>query len=64
MNTNEQALTEINNSFPVVIKPENSQPEKQEDSPKQNHHNSATYAARLTHSAVNQVMPKHQALDL
>ena len=64
MNTNEQTLTEINNIVQVAAQQEHNKPETQEETPKQNHHNSATYAARQTHSAVNHVMPQHRALDL
>ncbi len=31
---------------------------------KQNHYKSATYASRLSHSAVNYVMLKHQGINL
>lgn len=65
METNLQETIKEQENTQVVDQQGNVVPQGTEEKQKQNHHNSATYAASLAHSAVKHVHPHHKTgIDL
>lgn len=65
METNVQETIKQQQNTQPVDQPENTMQQGAEEKEKQNHHNSASYAASLVHSAVTHVHPHHKTgIDL
>ena len=60
METNTQETIKQQETTQLVDKSKSAQEEGHEGIQKQNHHNSASYAASLVHSAVKHVHPHHE----
>ena len=65
METNTQETIKEQETMLPVDQQENTAQQGNEEKQKQNHHNSASYAASLVHSAVKHVHPHHKTrIDL